>query len=516
MNPIFSTINKLSAEVAFSYKGEKETYDEMRGLVSEATRYYSAAGICENENIAILSDNNIDFVVAALALWNLGAIPVPINLRASEEEKRDIAKNADCKAILFHKDYSISNSIYDNLLPLYTTAGKDGKSNSLNEDIPLEKTAVIIHTSGSTGKPKGVEISFANLINSFDALNSFEEFSETEKIVASLPFYHIGGFAVIVRSILCKGSLIIPESQSVTDITKILLNERPTRLSLVPTMLKRLLENKVAPNTELVSAYIGGGPSDSEILMEALNSNWPLVKIYGASETTAMVTAERFACVSHSGFSDNTEGIVENKLETEKTPFGNLPFTNFTTHPDRIASSGKALGKNIIKVIKEDGEEANRNDIGEIIISGGSIAKGYYKDQKNSAAKFRSSFYYSGDFGYMDNDNFLYIISRREDLIVSGGENIDPDEVRNVLVKHNSVSDAVICALPDKEWGQIVCAIIIPANNISQEELTSFMKRNIASYKVPKRIIFTDKLPINEMGKLIRDKLLSLADKDGK
>ncbi len=235
----------------------------------------------------------------------------------------------------------------------------------------------------------------------------------------------------------------------------------------MPTTLDSLLKENVSPNKNLKYVFLGGGPSQTELITEAVKKSWPIVKVYGSTETCSMITA---------------------------------------LHPDEIKSksdsSGKLIGQNKIKIMSK-----NKNDFGEVAVFSKSLFKEYYNDQSTTNNKLKNGWYLTGDFGRIDNEDYLYIESRRDDLIISGGENITSYEVESAIKKHPFVKDVFVFALQDKTWGQIVCAAIV-SETISEDVIKDFLKEKIASYKIPKRFFIVNEIPRNEMGKANRTELL--------
>jgi len=441
-------------------------YSELTQIVNRTAKYYLAKGISPEDKIGILSGNNTEFVIACFALWRLNAIPIPLNIKLNINELKKLIIFSDCKFILKSDEFTKILPEFDSLSLSASDSSSDIKyENETNEN----DTAVIIFTSGTSGSPKGVELTNKNLFESFISINSSFNFSTNDKFLASLPFYHIGGFAMITRALLSGGTLIISNSLKTNDIAESMIKNDPTVISLVPTMLKRLIDNEISPNNNLRIAFIGGGPSTDDLILESMNAGWPLVKVYGSTETSSMIT-----------------GLSNSDLRK------------------RPASAGLPFGEDIIKIMNDSGSEVGINEIGEICVKGKLITKGYFKNLDLTKSKFRDNFFLTGDMGYIDKEGYLFVDSRIRDLIISGGENIDPAEVESVILEHPEVVETIVFSAPSNEWGQTPMAAVVLSeeSKLTLKELNDFIKEKIASYKIPSKLFLVDQLPKNQVDKI--------------
>ncbi len=327
----------------------------------------------------------------------------------------------------------------------------------------LDDEAVVIFTSGSTGQAKGVVHTFSSLINNIENGNQILMHQEKDRWLASLPFYHIGGFQIICRSLLYGCTIVIPDSLQTEDLAKSVSNFSPTHLSLVSTQLERLINHKVKPDESLKASLIGGGFIDDELMFEANELGWKPLRVYGSSETGSFVTV-----------------ISANEIK------------------DKPQSVGKAL-KNV---------ELKTTDDLEILIKSDSLFIKYLDDDKETSSKLVDGFYHSGDLGYIDEDGYLFIEARRNDLIVTGGENINPIEVEKALLQIPGIKEACVFAKLSKTWGQIVaCAMVFTDSSVEEKTIKEILKQKLAGYKIPKKFFFVDGLPRTSLGKLEREKI---------
>jgi o-succinylbenzoate---CoA ligase len=456
----------------------KFSFEDFYRIACGAANYFTSCGICEKDNVGIIAGYNFDFYIIINALWFIGAVPVLLNTKNTNEEiicqvnklemmfliiEESIAGKYsfdDCKIkkIILQKDfYKSFNST------LYTHRSK---FSSLN-------TSLMLFTSGSSGQPKAVVHTFNSFFASVKSTDSFSELTKNDIWLASLPMYHIGGFMILIRALLTGSAVVFPPSLKHDEIVKSIFIFRPTHISIVSTTLKKLLDDNITPPECLQKVYLGGGHLDPVLCLEAVSKNWPIIKVYGSSETCSMVTA----------------------LKTDE----------LLLKPD---SAGKPLRKNIVKIANLIADGKQSRNVGEIIIQSGSLFKEYYNAPDLTMNKLVDGFYYTGDFGRIDSEGFLFVESRWEDLIISGGENINASEVESLIKSHETVKDAFVFGIPDKLWGQKVCAAVV-ADNFDEEKLKTFLKNKIASYKIPKTFFIMGKFPRNEMGKVNRPLLLS-------
>jgi O-succinylbenzoic acid--CoA ligase len=451
------------------------TFEELRQKVLRTSKFLMENNIESKDKIGIFSQNNIDFVVAVLALWQLSAIPVPINTRLTKSEISRQLSESDCKAVLVQKE--LKDRIDPNqikVIELPTELNFD-VTFSGRKELQQEDPAVIIFTSGSENNSKGVILSFGSLFNSAINSNHLLRYTHSDRWLASLPFYHIGGFSIITRSLVFGIPIIIPNSLSFTDISNIMLNTQPTFISLVAAQLKQLVEKEITPNSELKNCLLGGGFTDDELIKSAIELGWPINKVYGSTETASFVTA-----------------LLKDEIIFKPRAVG---------HP---------IPSNKISIVDDKENELKPFEIGEVVVQSNALMLNYINTIE-SKKNLREGFYYTGDLGFLDEDGCLFITGRKDYLISSGGENVNPKEVEDIILQHPMISDAAVFPLEDNEWGEIVAASIVLKNRslvLTIEEIKTFLIEKIAGYKIPKKIFIEKDLPKTELGKVEKEKLI--------
>jgi O-succinylbenzoic acid--CoA ligase len=254
-------------------------------------------------------------------------------------------------------------------------------------------------------------------------------------------------------------------------------SDNPSLISLVSSQMRELLNKNIHPNRNLRHVLLGGGFIDSKLVQEALSKGWKVCKVYGSTETSSFVTL--------------------------------LAKAEFKLKPESV---GKPIPPNQVFIVDEDGNELPVNAEGEIVVKSPAIMKRYLNDDESTKQKFKDGLYFTGDIGYKDDDGFLYVLNRRSDLIVTGGENVNPYEIEKVILEFSKVNEVCVFGIDDEKWGQRIAAAIVtkPHQQFTLEELKYFMKDKIAAFKIPKEIYFVDELPKTQLGKILRENLKKL------
>ena len=427
-----------------------------------------SAGINRNNYVPLLIEDQYSFIEVVLAIWKLGAIPVPINTKMIEDEISTLIDDHNFKFLVTDKSIQFANHKHDLKISILSQLelNQIDIDQSPKPNLNLNAEAVVIFTSGSTGKPKGVVHTFSSIINSVENGNKILMHQQKDRWLASLPFYHIGGFQIICRSLFYGCSIIIPESFQTNDLIESIKSYNPTYLSLVSTQLERLIDKKAKPCECLKRSLIGGGFIDDELIYKADELGWKPFRVYGSSETASFVTA-----------------ISSKEIKSK---------------PQSI---GKSFSNVKIKITAES----------EILIKSNSIFNKYLNDDKETSIKLIEGFYHTGDLGFVDDQGYLFIEARRTDLIVTGGENVNPIEVEKTLKLISGIKDACVFAKIDKTWGQIVVAAVVKSElSLNEKSIKENLKQKLAGYKIPKKIYFTENLPHTSLGKLERETIAKM------
>lgn len=471
--------------LALVFGGERWTFADLDRRASAAATRLRAAGVRPRDRVALLAGNGPGFVQMVHAAPRLGAVLVPLNTRLTAPEL--VALVEDCEPEMLVHDEANSDTAAGVSAALVglprvhiaeLAAGEAADSpESFGCDGMLDLSAVhtIIYTSGTSGRAKGAMLTFGN--HWWSAIGSALNLGlrDDDRWLACMPLYHVGGLAVLLRSVIYGIPVILHESFDAGPVSRAIDEDGVTIASLVPTMLARLLEarrRRPLPHS-LRCLLVGGGPLPMSLLEECVRRGWPVATTYGLTEAASQVAT----------------------LSPEDAP-------------RRPGSAGKALFCTQVRIEIDDGE-APPGVPGEILVRGSTVTLGYLRRPRDSAEALRGGWLHTGDIGYLDAEGYLYVLDRRDDLIVSGGENVYPAEVEEALRSHPHVLDAGVIGLPDEVWGQRVVAAVVLREHpaLRQEDLLAFCRGRLAPYKVPKELRFVTSLPRNPAGKLLRREL---------
>ena len=436
------------------------------------------------DRVAILMPAPVPFALTMLALMRMRVVSVPLSTRLTASELAWQVKNADCRLVICTADARAQTSDMDApIFELPTMTAHDRPSDFDGwGTLHFDDDFAIIHTSGTTGKPKAAVLTVGNIHHSaIDAALSLE-IRRNARWLCVLPLYHVGGLSIILRSLICGTAVEFgPTAPFDVHETNRVLSDNPiTIVSLVPTMLGRLLDAKRrAWNPRLRLILLGGEAPSAELLARCAAEDLPIATCYGMTETASQVVTALPALVYQ-----------------------------------KMGAVGKAMMTAKVRIIDEKGDKAATNAPGEVLVKGGSVMRGYYNDTAATAKALRDGWLHTGDIGYLDEDGDLFILQRREDLIISGGENIYPAEVEAALREHPAVEEAVALGLADAQWGQRVAAVVElrAGRSATSDDIIAFARRRLAGYKIPQRIAFVAELPRTAAGKVRRREARSAFD----
>ena len=471
--------------------GLRYTYAECDAAVNRAARLIVGHGIKQGEAVSLLMPNGVEYIIAYFACFKLGALAGPVNSLLKAEEITYVIANSEASALLVGSEFLPGiESIRAGLPGLRhvivfddereATAGfKEGEL----PDAPIGKAdeAIIIYTSGTTGKPKGCLLTHGNLIANARQIAGWLGFNEQDRLLTLMPLFHMNAVSVTTLTPLYAGaSTVISPKFSASRFWQIISDYEVTSFGSVATMLSMLLSTYPAgvpagfKTDQLRFAMCGSAPVPAEVLRKFEETfNCLVIEGYGLSESTCRSTF--------------------NPPDKRRRP----------------GSCGMAIG-NEMKVFNEEDREVADGELGEIVLRGENILKGYYKNEEATAQAFRNGWFHTGDIGYRDADGFFYIVDRKTDMIIRGGENIYPREIDEVLYRHPMVAAAATIGVPDPLYGEEVAAFIVlkeGARAVVEEELIAFCREHLADYKCPKSVRFVKDIPKGPTGKLLKREL---------
>lgn len=453
------------------------TFVELNQQVGRWAARLAATGIRKGDHVGLLASTHADAASVIFALARLGAILVPLNTRLTPEELSYQIDKARCAVVLADSRHHASlpaASGETRIIRLEDLVGQPAplKDSDLDGLYDFQATQAIVFTSGTTGKPKGAQITFGN--HYFSAMGSAARIGvlPQDRWLVCLPLYHVGGLAILFRSLLYNTVSALMDAGGgfqPADIMRRIAQEPVTLVSLVPTMLWRMLDAGFTDPAHLRLILLGGAATSVELIERSRRLHLPIVTTYGMTEAASQVATL-------------------------------LPEGVYT----RPGSVGQPLMFTQVEIVRPDGSSAVTDEIGEIVVSGPTVMRGYFDEQDDQ--KLADGRLHTGDLGYLDAEGALWVVQRRSDLIVSGGENIYPAEVEQILRQHPEVADVCVVGIADAEWGQKPAAAVVrtEASDLTEADLIAYARSRMAGYKVPRQYRFVDALPVTASGKVQR------------
>jgi len=472
--------------------GRQFTYSQFADAVARTAALLAGEGVAKGDVVSLLMPNSVEYVIAYFACWRLGALAGPINSHLKEQEISYVVSNSEAKALLVGSEFlPVINQLRNlptlNAVILFddeAQATRDFTKVEATADVTLDDEAIIIYTSGTTGKPKGCLLTHGNVVANARQISQWLGFNESDRLLTMMPLFHMNAVSVTTMSALyAGGSSVVSPKFSASRFWQIISDYQITSFGSVATMLSMLL-----------TTYSEGVPAglQTEQLRFAMCGSAPV-----PAETIKRFE-ETFHCLVIEGY-----GLSESTCRSTFNP----PDEN-----RRAGSCGLPIG-NEMRVVDDDDTEVADGQLGEIVLRGDNVLKGYYKNPEATAVAFRNGWFHTGDIGYRDSEGFYFIVDRKSDMIIRGGENIYPREIDEVLYQHPAVSAAAVVGVPDDLYGEEVAGFVVlrDEGEASERELIEFCKARLADYKCPKTIRFVKDIPKGPTGKLLKRELAKMA-----
>jgi acyl-CoA synthetase (AMP-forming)/AMP-acid ligase II len=489
-------------EFAF-HNGQRLAYREAVHAVNRQANAFVSAGLERGDRVAILGKNSIEYVLTYLAAAKAGVVTVPLNYRLTASELAYIINDARPRLLLADRDYCpIVDSIRGELGAVTRYIAIRGGGVTGWDDFErwcaaeprtppsrhIDETDAVyqMYTSGTTGRPKGAVLSHravtANIVQTSLYLQGYE--CGRWQIVA--PVYHAAAAMTVFCCLYWGSSLYIMTDFDPAEVVRVLSEERIALTTLVPAMIQACLvavpdiAQRQYEHLRFIS--YGGSPISESTLRRAIDVfGCEFGQGYGMTETTAVLT--------YLSAEDHQRALKEK--------------------PDLLLSAGRPLASTDLQIVDEADRPVPNGTIGQVIARGPQMMDGYWNQDEATAETLAGGWMHTGDAGVMDDDGFVYIQDRVKDMIVSGGENIYPREVEDVLFQHPAVADAAVIGVPDERFGEAVKAVVVVRHNarVSAEELIEFCRDKLAGYKRPRSVDFVVSLPRNPSGKVLKREL---------
>jgi O-succinylbenzoic acid--CoA ligase len=465
-------------KLALAFAEQRWTFADLRESVAAAAAVLATARGEGAGRIGILSANRPGVVFTVHAATRMSVPFVPLNWRQKSDELAWQLRHAGITVLVVDEERGavVKTACPDLPLTIVPIAALERPATSGGRPteqprIDLEREAMVVYTSGTSGRPKGARITYGNLW--FGAVASALHLGHRPGDVwlAAMPLFHVGGLAILFRAVIGGVPVVLHERfQAERAIAAV--DEGVTLLSVVPTMFQRMLDARGdAPwPPSLRCVLLGGSAAPQRLIEEAVRRGMPIAPTYGLSEATSQVT---------------------------------------TLLPDQTSrkpgSSGVPLPLSEVRIVTQAGV-APPGEVGEIEIRGPTVFAGYIGDHTPASSDRNDGWFRTGDAGYLDSDAYLYVVDRRDDLIVSGGENVYPAEIERVLRQHPSVLDAGVIGVADESWGSRPLAAVVWRGDRDRAptDLLEHCRQHLPGYKIPDRFLLLSELPRSPSGKLLR------------
>lgn len=461
--------------------GDSWTFAELDEMVAETAGRLAALGIESGDHLGVVMETRVAYVRLLHAAMRLGAVLVPLGDGLTESELRAQAETADLTALVCGSETEQRAVDATESVPVVsvdspTTDAASSLSDIAPESVApaswdIDDTQLLLFTSGTTGDPKAVRLQLRNLLSSAVASAFRLGFDPADKWLVALSLHHMGGIAPVLRMPLYGMTVVLRSEFRAGATADDIERHDVTAVSLVPTMLRRMLAKRGTLSESLRVALLGGAPASTELIERCRNYSVPVYPTYGMTETASQIATAR-----------------------PKEAFRN------------VGTVGRPLYWTEVTVLDEAGTPVDGDETGELVVSGPTVTPGYYGDDEATADAFCEYGLRTGDAGYVDSAGRLYVLNRVDDRIITGGENVEPGEVVDVLRSHPGVRDAAVVGVPDDEWGERVGALVVPASEeVTRHVIEEYARERLAGFKLPRIVAFADELPRTVSGTVKRD-----------
>jgi acyl-CoA synthetase (AMP-forming)/AMP-acid ligase II len=465
---------------ALARDGRLLTFRELHTRVEGIAGTLATHGFGVGDRLALLLPNGPDYIELMYAASMLGVIAVPLNTRLSAKEIDRVLEDASPLGIVRHSSLAVpgvrlswQQVTDEEPLPIRTCPSR-------KTFYDPEAVLGLIYTSGTTGQPKGVMVTHGNIVADVHNFNYWMRYTEGGIYLHAAPIFHIADFPSIFAAPAFGASQITIPKFSAQIFCEVVEREHVTHTVLVPTMINLLTQFLDAKKYDLSSLEVlayGGSPMAPELVRRTreLLPKVKLIQVYGLSET----------------------GFLTGLQDQEHTE-------------DKLISCGRPCPGVDLQVTDTSGKEVDAGQAGELVARGANVTRGYWNNPDETTEAFRDGFFRTGDIGHQDTAGYVYILDRLKDMIVTGGENVYSGEVEAVIYGHPAVREVAVFGVPDAQWGELVmaCVVLKPGATLTADDLIAFCRRSLASYRLPRRVEFSEMdLPKNGSGKVLKKTL---------
>jgi long-chain acyl-CoA synthetase len=486
--------------IAYEYHGVKVTWQEFHKDINRITNSFMDLGLRKGDRIATILPQTPAYISIFMAAANMGLILIPFDIRYKSSEMVKLCRRTSPKLLVTLVNETLGETVksllsqyqfeyvytYGDTLPHDVAVPYERLLQNVDTEISddlrptLDDPFIVIFTSGSTGVPKGAVITHKNTLMMVQTTTKTWNITHEDKILLNLPTNHVGGtHDQIATQVYAGATGIIKDSFDAEKMLTFIDQHQITVVGGVPTMFRLIFQkaNDIQLKNPSLKLVILGGERAEEKLIYKILESFPgvnVVKSWGMTEPTGFFT-----------------------------------YTPLNETVDLIAKTEGVVGADYqLRIVKSDGEIANTNESGEIIVKGDVVIKTYLDEEHNQDV-FVDGWLRTGDLGYLDENNKLHFVGRIKEMFISGGYNVYPTEIEHYLNLHPKVKSSYIVGVPDEIWGEIGLAFIAPEQNaqLTVEEIVQFCKKGLANYKIPKKIIIKQDLPMTSVGKIAKQEI---------
>ena len=479
----------LYADRLAVWDGEKRfTFEELGRRVDALVGALKAKGVKRGDRVGILDVNSYRYAEAYYACAQGGFILLPLNSRLAPPELKYVLNDSGAKALIVTEPFfgAVEGQQVEVLVKDYDAFLRTGTPDARVEDVGLDDICQIYYTSGTTGEPKGVCLTYRNMIASaFDSIIGLT-LGPADIWLHAAPMFHLVD-AWSIWSMPLLGATQVMLHFTPEKMMEVVQRTKPTGAGVPPTLINMMANHPKVKDYDLSSLRFimyGGSPTPLGILQKAVKAlPTKYIHGFGITETSGITT-----------LAEPTDFHVEGTPEQ-------LALTN---------NAGRPVPHIVLAIADDEGRHLPKGKVGEVVVSGPRVMREYWQKPKHTAEALKNGWYHTGDMGYLDEQSRLFIVDRKKDMIISGGENVYSVEVENVISQHPAVLEVAAIGVPDAQWGEAVKAICVLREGASAtaDEIIGFCRGKIAGYKVPKTVDFSkEQLPKTGPGKIAKRRL---------
>ena len=486
--------------IAVVFEGERHTYKQFNERINRFANFLIESGCKKGDGLAVMADNCAKYLEVYFSAAKIGVRVTPINVRLGDDEIAFIINDSETTFIAVGDGYEgkfekIKDSLkkiktwvtLDNYMPGFLDYEKLLGQSSVVEpdidkyDVQENDLAILMYTGGTTGLPKGVMLSHRSAMLAGISAALLSGFRDDDSTCFVLPIFHVSWWPILAI-LLVGGKVCINRKPDLDMIFKLIEDEKCTHMNLVPTIYGWMVDYPNVEKYDLSSLRLlsyAGSPFPVEVLKKCIKKfGNKFGQGYGATETAGAAIAAL--------------GWYDHHLEGPKSKY--------------LASAGKPAPNGRVKIVDENDQTLGPGEYGEICAKGEHIMLGYWKNPKLTAEVLKGGWYHTGDMGYMDEEGFIFMTDRKADMIISGGENVYPKEVEDIIYAHPAVKECTVVSAPDAKWGEVVQAVVVlhPGKQATEQQIIEHCKKTLAGYKCPKAVAFWSDIPKTVVGKIVK------------